>query len=115
MDAYNANPASMKASIDSFANSFGSPRYLILGDMLELGKQSLNEHHLILEQTKKHLFEAVFLAGPVFKQAALKYNYLAFSNTAGLCEYLSQNPIKSGSVLIKGSRGISLEKVLDFL
>lgn len=115
MDAYNANPSSMKASIDSFAAGFDSPRYLILGDMLELGEQSLSEHHLILELTKKHLFEAVFLAGPVFKEAALKYNYQAFENTTRLCEYLSQNPIKSGNVLIKGSRGLSLEKVLEFL
>ena len=114
MDAYNANPTSMQASIESFASTFPSPRFLILGDMLELGEQSLQEHISILEQTKKHPLEAVFLVGPVFKEAAQSFSYFTFSDTSALCSHLAQNPIKKGSVLIKGSRGIQLEKVVDF-
>ena len=115
MDAYNANPTSMQASIESFASTFSSPRLLILGDMLELGSQSLKEHITILEQTKKHPFEAVFLVGPVFKEAAQNFPYFTFSDASALCSHLALKPIKKGSVLIKGSRGIQLEKVLNFL
>jgi UDP-N-acetylmuramoyl-tripeptide--D-alanyl-D-alanine ligase len=115
MDAYNANPTSMQASIESFVTTFSSPRFLILGDMLELGEQSLKEHFSILEQTKKHPFEAVFLVGPVFKNAAQNFSYFTFSDVSALCNHLAQKPIKSGSVLIKGSRGIQLEKVVDML
>lgn len=115
MDAYNANPTSMQVSIESFISAFQQPRFLILGDMLELGDQSLNEHISVLEQTKKHPFEAVFLVGPVFKEAAQDFSYFTFSDVSALCSHLSQNPIKKGYVLIKGSRGIQLEKVIDFL
>jgi UDP-N-acetylmuramoyl-tripeptide--D-alanyl-D-alanine ligase len=115
MDAYNANPTSMQASIESFVSMFPSPRFLILGDMLELGDQSLQEHISILEQTKKHPFETVFLVGPVFKEAAQNSSYFTFSDVSVLCSHLNQNPIKKGSLLIKGSRGIQLEKVLDWL
>ncbi|MBW6535250.1 MAG: UDP-N-acetylmuramoyl-tripeptide--D-alanyl-D-alanine ligase [Mariniphaga sp.] len=115
MDAYNANPTSMQVSIESFISAFQKPRFLILGDMLELGDQSLNEHISILEQTKKHPFKAVFLVGPVFKEAAHNFSYFTFSDVSALCSHLSHNPIKKGYVLIKGSRGIQLEKVIDFL
>ncbi len=115
MDAYNANPTSMQASIESFVSGFQQPRFLIMGDMLELGNQALKEHISILEQTKKHPFEAVFLVGPVFKKAAQSSSYFTFPDVSALCNYFAQNPVKKGSVLIKGSRGIHLEKVLDFL
>ncbi|WP_372947944.1 UDP-N-acetylmuramoyl-tripeptide--D-alanyl-D-alanine ligase [Mariniphaga sp.] len=115
MDAYNANPTSMQASIESFVSAFQQPRFLIMGDMLELGDQALKEHISILEQTKKHPFEAVFLVGPVFKEAAQSSSYYTFPDVSALCNYFAQNPVKKGSVLIKGSRGIHLEKVLDFL
>ncbi|SHE99486.1 UDP-N-acetylmuramoyl-tripeptide--D-alanyl-D-alanine ligase [Mariniphaga anaerophila] len=113
MDAYNANPTSMQASIDSFVSMFAPPRVLILGDMLELGEKSPEEHLQILEQTKKHPFEAVFLVGPLFNKAAQNYSYLTFPDSGELCRYLIQNPIKAGAVLVKGSRGIQLEKVLE--
>lgn len=115
MDAYNANPTSMQASIESFVSMFSSPRFLILGDMLELGSQSEEEHVSILEQTKKHPFEAVFLVGPIFQKAAQNFPYLTFSDSGELCRYLKQNPLKNGTFLVKGSRGIQLEKVLEVL
>nr|MBD3622901.1 UDP-N-acetylmuramoyl-tripeptide--D-alanyl-D-alanine ligase [Sunxiuqinia sp.] len=114
MDAYNANPTSMQASIESFVSAFQSHRFLILGDMLELGSYSPAEHTAILEQIKKYTFEAVFLVGPLFSEAAKDYPFHTFPNSSELCQYLSQNPIKKGTVLVKGSRGIQLEKVLGF-
>lgn len=115
MDAYNANPTSMQASIESFVTMFPSPRFLVLGDMLELGLQSEEEHVSILEQTKKHPFEAVFLVGPIFTKAAQNFPYFTFPDSGELCSYLTQNPIETGTVLVKGSRGIQLEKVLEIL
>jgi UDP-N-acetylmuramoyl-tripeptide--D-alanyl-D-alanine ligase len=115
MDAYNANPTSMQASIDSFVSSFSNPRYLILGDMLELGGEELNDHVSILEKTKKHSFSEVLLVGNAFTRAAKNYSFKSFATTKNLCQYLAENPIKKGAVLIKGSRGIQLEKVLDML
>ena len=115
IDAYNANPTNMKASIESFVASFEPPRHLILGDMLELGSHAAEEHHAILLQIKKHRFEEVLLVGAVFREAAKQLPYPAFSNAGELCEFLKQNPIKSGAVLIKGSRGMQLEKALEAL
>ena len=115
MDAYNANPTSMQASINSFVSSFSNPRYLILGDMLELGSEELNDHISILEKTKKHSFSEVLLVGNAFTRAAKSYSVKSFINTNSLCHYLAENPITEGAVLIKGSRGIQLEKVLDVL
>jgi UDP-N-acetylmuramoyl-tripeptide--D-alanyl-D-alanine ligase len=115
MDAYNANPTSMQASIDSFVSSFSNPRYLILGDMLELGSQELNDHISILEKTKKHSFSEVLLVGNAFTRAAKNFPFKTFITTKSLCHYLAENPINEGAVLIKGSRGIQLEKVLDVL
>ena len=115
MDAYNANPTSMKVSIESFVAIFQPPRFLILGDMLELGEMAFDEHSDILVQTKKHHFEAVLLVGPLFKEAAQNYPYNTFSDSNELCRFLTHNPIQKGSVLVKGSRGIQLEKVLEVL
>ncbi len=113
IDAYNANPTNMQASIRSFAKSFSPPRHLILGDMLELGNYSESEHLTLLREIEKHHFEKVLLVGQAFKKAALNWGYPAFSDAGQLCEFLKGNPINSGAILIKGSRGIQLEKVLD--
>lgn len=115
MDAYNANPTSMQASIDSFVSEFSSPRFLILGDMLELGRESLKEHQKILDQIKKHPFERVFLIGPLFSRAARNSSFLTFPDSGALGEYLTHHPVTRGAVLLKASRGIQVEKVISFL
>ena len=115
MDAYNANPTSMLASIQSFNASFPNPRFLILGDMLELGDEALFEHAEILAEIKKHSFSEVFLVGSVFTDAAKNLSFNTFNNSEELCQYLVKNPLKEGAILIKGSRGIQLEKVLQYL
>lgn len=115
LDAYNANPVSMKASIESFVSMFPAPRFLILGDMLELGSFSAEEHSTIVHQIKKHPFEEVFFVGPLFAEAAKDFSFKIFRDSAEICGYLTQNPVSKGSVLIKGSRRIQLEKVLEVL
>ena len=115
MDAYNANPSSMKASIESFVAVFNSSRSIILGDMLELGANAIEEHVAVLDKISKYPFEQVLLVGPLFSAATKNYPFKAFFNTQELTDYLKSNPITNGAVLIKGSRGIQLEKVLEFL
>lgn len=115
LDAYNANPTSMQASIESFVTGFFAPRYLILGDMLELGTQAITEHQTILEQIKKHPVEKVFLVGPLFHEVARNYPFSSFTETGELIRYLTQNSLRIGTVLIKGSRGMQLENVLECL
>jgi len=113
MDAYNANPTSMNAAIESFAAESGNCKSLILGDMLELGSYSYTEHEKILKKIEQFPFEQVFLIGPVFSKAAQNFSYKTFMTVEKFCAWLTDNPIKNCSVLIKGSRGIHLEKVLD--
>ena len=115
MDAYNANPTSMQASIKSFLASHSTPEtnYLILGDMLELGEYSEAEHKNILRLIEKLPTKNVFLVGKTFSEAAKTFNRITFANVSQLCKYLEENPIKNGNVLINGSRGIQLEKSLN--
>jgi UDP-N-acetylmuramoyl-tripeptide--D-alanyl-D-alanine ligase len=115
MDAYNANPTSMKASIESFATVFTETNHLILGDMLELGEQSVDEHIQVLQKIQEYHFEAVFLVGPIFRQAAANFPFQVFEHIDELAVYLKAHPIIEGAVLVKGSRGIKLEKIVEFL
>ncbi len=112
MDAYNANPSSMQVSIDSFVAGFQSPRYVILGDMLELGDESTTEHQKILHLIDSFSFDDVCLVGPVFSQVAKNSGYHTFDHTGELIKYLQEFPITKGSLLVKGSRKMQLENVL---
>jgi len=113
MDAYNANPTSMQASIKSFMSNISSESYLILGDMLELGDYSRQEHIAILELVKNYPSTKVLTVGKNFYGISSDYNYQSFLNVELLCDFLQATPITKGDILIKGSRGIQLEKVLN--
>ena len=115
MDAYNANPTSMNVSIESFNSNMQGKKYFILGDMLELGKYSNEEHENILKKLRNLEPDDVFLVGPEFKEVNNQFHYKSFENVEELCSYFEKNKIKNGNILIKGSRGIQLEKVLEFL
>lgn len=115
MDAYNANPTSMQASIKSFLANNNGDNYLILGDMLELGKYSHDEHTKILNLITELKATNVFIVGPIFTEIGIEFNFKTFLNISELNEFLRKEPIKNGNLLIKGSRGIELEKVLEFL
>lgn len=113
VDAYNANPTSMKAAIQNFADMQVNGKVLILGDMLELGEQTENEHLQIIELLKQGNFEQVFLVGKVFN--ALQHPFLSFENKDILTEEIKNHPLEDKFILIKGSRGIQLEKAIPFL
>ncbi|MEZ5105398.1 MAG: UDP-N-acetylmuramoyl-tripeptide--D-alanyl-D-alanine ligase [Draconibacterium sp.] len=113
MDAYNANPTSMQASIKSFFSNKSENNYLILGDMLELGNYSKEEHTKILELLKDYSVTKTFVVGRNFSELSENYDCIPFLDVDQLCLYLQQNRISTGNILIKGSRGIRLEKALS--
>ncbi len=113
VDAYNANPTSMRAAIVNFAAMQATTKTVILGDMLELGAQSEIEHQAIVDLLQEKHFSHVLLVGEKFK--ASKHTFEAFENIAGLTAYLSKINIENQYILIKGSRGIQLEKIISLL
>lgn len=115
LDAYNANPTSMKAAIENFIEMGYKNNVFILGDMLELGDEANKEHKAILDLLNQKQVNTVFIVGAIFKQNNLEEKWISFDTVEELCIHLKQNPLTDTSILIKGSRGIKLEKVLDFL
>lgn len=113
VDAYNANPTSMQAAIENFARMAVENKMLILGDMRELGEDSLNEHQAIVDLLIEKGFDKVVLTGTEF--ARTKHSFKSFLNIDALNTYLEQNPVKNHTILIKGSRGIQLEKIISLL
>jgi len=112
LDTYNANPSSMTASLQNFA-TFEGAKTVIIGDMLELGDESEKEHVSILELAHELAFDQVITVGKHFKN--VNHSPLSFENTAELIEYLQHNTIQSENILLKGSRGIALEKAIEFI
>jgi UDP-N-acetylmuramoyl-tripeptide--D-alanyl-D-alanine ligase len=114
-DSYNANPVSMHSALESFAMAASEPRMVILGDMLELGEKSEEEHLRILIETASYGFREVLLAGKIFHKVCREEDVRTFPDADALMDYLRNNPVKGYTILVKGSRGIGLEKVYDLL
>lgn len=115
LDAYNANPTSMQAAIDNFGRHFHGPKILAIGEMLELGETSAEAHRHVLEQAEALNAEHLLLVGNSFRQPNLNPGTMWFSNSGECAEWLRQNKPDGGSILIKGSRGTRMERVLDAL
>lgn len=111
LDTYNANPSSMSASLHNFS-AFEGSKTIIIGDMLELGEESRTEHQNILSLANSLHFENVITVGKHFKEVNPEK---AFESSAELIDYLKENKISTKNILLKGSRGVALEKIIDFL
>ncbi len=111
LDAYNANPSSMKAALENFDAIDEEHKTVILGDMFELGKTSLEEHQAIANLVEDLKFENSYFVGEIFHQTKTKNNL--FKTFEDLIEYLKNKPLKHQSILIKGSRGMRLERLLE--
>lgn len=113
MDAYNANPSSVQAALINFAQFPEEDKVVILGDMLELGTEATTEHQNIVNQLMEHGFEKVYLIGQNFYDT--QGEYLKFRNFEEFKEVFSSTPKNKQSqlYLIKGSRGMALERTLD--
>ncbi len=114
-DSYNANPTSMHLALESFSAIKADRKIVVLGDMLELGEKSEEEHIKILNSLQEYTIEKALLVGPVFKKISSKSGFKAFNNVDELIDFIKQEPVKGNTILIKGSRGIRLEKVYDLL
>lgn len=113
VDAYNANPSSMKAAIENFNALNVSPKALILGDMFELGETSEAEHADIISLVDSGKYDKVYLCGKRFSETGKVHQ--TFSVTTDLIDFLKTNPLEGYHILIKGSRSMELEKVISFL
>lgn len=115
LDAYNANPSSMKAAIDNFATLQAKHKLMILGDMLELGAEAEKEHVALLKLIEKNDFNKIFLVGEIFSQLTTAKNFKTFHNVSELKAHLKENKITQHSILMKGSRKIGLEQLEQWL
>lgn len=119
MDAYNANPSSMTAALNSFAAIQADCKIALLGDMRELGADSLQEHIGIVRKLSELGLKA-WLVGEEFTKALARTGscdavYGVFADSDALAAYLKEHPLQGATVLVKGSRGIRMEKVVPEL
>ena len=112
LDTYNANPSSMALSLKNF-NEFEGTKTIIIGDMLELGEESHKEHQNILSLAKSLSFNEIITVGKHFKE--INSSGKSFTTSEELAEFLKNYTITSQNILLKGSRGIALEKIIEYL
>lgn len=115
VDAYNANPTSMKAAITNLSGIEKKNKVLILGDMFELGETSETEHRKIMQLIQDAGFTEVFLAGSYFCKGRGQFPFHFFDSTSDLAAHLQSKPLSGNFILLKGSRGMKMETVLQFL
>jgi UDP-N-acetylmuramoyl-tripeptide--D-alanyl-D-alanine ligase len=113
LDAYNANPSSMKAAIENFAKADGNEKILALGAMAELGMDSLKEHKDIIKEIDKHQWKDVILVGGDFMK--VDHTYRKFNSSVEASEWLQNVNVQNSFFLIKGSRSMQMEKLLEYL
>lgn len=111
LDAYNANPNSMKAAIENFARMEGGRKVLILGAMMELGADSHAEHLKLVNLIRQYSWKEVVLVGADFADVA--DGYLHFNQTREAVDWFKQSGIENSLILLKGSRSMQMEKLLD--
>jgi UDP-N-acetylmuramoyl-tripeptide--D-alanyl-D-alanine ligase len=114
IDAYNANPTSMRASLMNFMNISAENKCVILGDMRELGNDSQKEHEYIVNLLCSYDFKEIHLVGSEFKKVAAS-GMNTYENVAELTDFIKGNPIAGSTILIKGSNSMQLIKTVDFL
>jgi UDP-N-acetylmuramoyl-tripeptide--D-alanyl-D-alanine ligase len=116
LDAYNANPSSMKSSITAFIYNIKHRGVVILGDMFELGSFTQQAHQQIIEQLESSGIKRILVVGEqFFKTQSNDPRVIQFKSLEEIKRFLKQNPIENSEILIKGSRGMTMEILLDFL
>jgi len=116
LDAYNANPSSMKVSLEHFSQMDESNKIIILGDMFELGSESKKEHQKIVDFISQQDFQAIYLVGANFYKTKTKTELInKFESFEDFQHVLSTTNISYCTLLLKGSRGMALERALDYL
>lgn len=113
LDAYNANPTSMSAAIENLKQLSLENKAVILGDMFELGETADQEHQRIADLLQQNRIERAFLVGEKF--TIVSSNFKTFLSTEKLIAFLQQEKISGCNILIKGSRGMGLERIVEHL
>jgi UDP-N-acetylmuramoyl-tripeptide--D-alanyl-D-alanine ligase len=111
LDAYNANPTSMKAAIENFVKMEGADKVLMLGGMMELGSDSTKEHQALVDLITKNTWKDVVLVGGDFSK--INHSFLYFQNSTQAKEWFKNQHYNHAAILIKGSRSTQMEKVLE--
>jgi UDP-N-acetylmuramoyl-tripeptide--D-alanyl-D-alanine ligase len=111
LDAYNANPTSMKAAIENFSKMDGADKILLLGGMMEMGIESLKEHTAIVQLIDQYKWKNVVLVGGDFDK--VQHSYINFKTSAEAAQWLKEQQLKNSLLLVKGSRSMQMEKVLE--
>lgn len=114
VDAYNANPSSMEAAIKNLEAFNAENKWALLGDMFELGEHSAEEHQKIADLASEANFENVILVGEAFAKTDAS-SALQFNDTQSLLFWLEKNQLSGKSILLKGSRGMAIEKAIPYL
>tara|TARA_B100000214_G_C23927134_1_gene608910 strand:- start:573 stop:1409 length:837 start_codon:yes stop_codon:yes gene_type:complete len=115
LDAYNANPTSMSLAIKSFDKSDLKNKILILGDMHELGKEENKFHQEIVDYCESLVIDKVFLIGEIFSKTSFTEKFISCKNYKELLTNKDFSNVVNSNILIKGSRGIQLEKIVSFI
>lgn len=114
LDAYNANPSSMKVALENFDSLTDSSKILILGDMFELGKYAIEEHQIIANLSEEMDVKSIYLIGETFSKTSTK-NSSKYKCFDSFIKNIDASNFKNSTLLIKGSRGMTLERLLDYL
>ena len=115
LDAYNANPTSMKLAIESFCKTSYTNKMIIVGDMFELGNDSIHYHQEIINYLEKINDSIIYIVGEYFCNTKHSDKIKSFSSKKELINNLSKTNVSNYSILIKGSRGMQLEKIIEFI
>jgi UDP-N-acetylmuramoyl-tripeptide--D-alanyl-D-alanine ligase len=110
LDAYNANPSSMKLAIENFAKLQSSNKILMLGGMMELGEESVAEHHAIIDLINQYNWKKVVLVGGDFSK--ISHHHLYFENSNLAADWFAEQDFTDSNILVKGSRSMKMEKVV---
>lgn len=116
LDAYNANPESMKVAIENLSQLSAKNKIAILGDMYEVGERSLEEHQILADMLSNSKIQTAFLIGDHFSETLIKdKNIIQYKNIEDFKLNVDKSKLREATILIKASRGMALERVLEFI
>lgn len=113
LDAYNANPSSMKAAVENFASMSGDNKILILGAMAELGAESIKEHQALIRLLEQYQWREVILVGGDFEKTTHSYQF--FGSVGEAEQWVRAHPVRDSLYLVKGSRSMKMEQIMEAL
>ncbi|HCQ14005.1 MAG TPA: UDP-N-acetylmuramoyl-tripeptide--D-alanyl-D-alanine ligase, partial [Flavobacterium sp.] len=115
-DAYNANPSSMKVALENFIQLSRDNKVVIIGDMFELGEESLYEHkEIVASLLKEDTLSCYFIGNDFYSNKIAKNNFHFYQDFAEFSRSIEDFTFENNLILIKGSRGMALERVLELI